>query len=149
MHWPPEGRHASVVVVEVVVDDVVVVDVVVVDVVMVVSGAGHGSKRPKPNNPPQGAAVVVVVVVTSHTSLATSEQVWEPHENLNSPQVTSQVWEQSWPLHWSTQAAFGSVKRQHTALDEASGLASALNADTKPTKARRQNRLESIILHNF
>ena len=107
--------------------------VVVVDVVVVVSGAGHGSKRPKPNNPPQGAAVVVVVVVTSHTSLATSEQVWEPHENLhsnndlpitfsqilcnlNSPQVTSQVWEQSWPLHWSTHAALGSVKRQQTAL---------------------------------
>ena len=137
MHCVPEARHDPVVVVEVVVVDVVVVDVVavdvvVVDVVVVVSGAGHGSKRPKPNNPPQGAAVVVVVVVP-HTSLATSEQVWEPHENLhsnndlpitfsqilcnlNSPQVTSQVWEQSWPLHWSTHAALGSVKRQHTAL---------------------------------
>merc|ERR1711946_44849 len=146
MHWAPEARHASVVVVvvvvvevvvvEVVVVDVVVVDVVVVDVVVVdvvvvdvvvvdvvvvdavvvgvvvvVSGAGHGSKRPRPNNPPQAAVVVVV-----HTSLATSEHVWEPHENLKSPQVTSQVWEQSCPLHWSTHAALGSVKRQHTAL---------------------------------
>ena len=35
-----------------------------------------------------------------------------------------------------------------THLDEASGLASALNADTKPTKARRQNSLEFIIPQN-
>merc|ERR1711909_154446 len=99
MHWAPEARHASVVVVVVVVVDVVVVRVVVVDVVVVdvvvVDVVVVG---------------VVVVVVTSHTSLATSEQEWEPHENLKSPQVTSQFWEQSWPVHWSTHEALVSVK---------------------------------------
>ena len=113
MHWALEARQASVVLGGPV---VVVVVVVVVEVVVEVVSE-HGSKRPRPNNPPQGAAVVVVVVVVvPHTSLATSEQEGEPHENLNSPQVTSHVWAQDWPVHWSAHAALGSVKRQQTAL---------------------------------